>query len=76
MTQVFLVLNTDDLLTEGLLLSHTEDLAARPHAIAIITISYERLTNSPIGLMPSGLFYQHGLTLIPAWISNYTPGTV
>ena len=25
-----------------------------------------------IGLIISGPFYSHGLTLIPAWISNYT----
>ena len=25
---------------------------------------------------PKGLFYYHGLTLIPAWISNHMPGKV
>ena len=25
---------------------------------------------------PSGRFYQHGLTLIPAWISNHAPSIV
>ena len=34
----------------------------------------------PVDMCPlvdtSGPFYKHGLTLIPAWISNYTPGKV
>ena len=30
------------------------------------------MDDNATGSLPSGPFYQHGLTLIPAWINNYT----
>ena len=38
-----------------------------------IQISLKFILKGPVA---SGLFYWHGLTLIPAWISNYMPGKV
>ena len=35
-----------------------------------------KLTNGALVPHPSGPFYWHGLTLIPAWISNHTHGKV
>ena len=44
----------------------------------MLTTSYIRLiaidslgTHYSFGVQPCGPFYYHGLTLIPAWISNY-----
>ena len=37
-----------------------------------ISLVYLYVTTS----VNSGLFYYHGLTLIPAWISNYLPSRV
>ena len=36
----------------------------------------EMLTNliSPANLIFKGPSYEHGLTIIPAWVSNYMPG--
>ena len=43
---------------------------------AILLRPQEVPASSKWSLFPGAFFYEHGLTLIPAWISNYMPGIV